>query len=681
MPNRSTLKGVSDSRSSEFLTYDPATNTISSAALSALSDTGVQSTGSEPIMVAKSWADVQPMHDALKAMGGGELHFSTKYTYTVPLGGKVSIDSQFVSLKFNRAKIDISAYCPTSSFRGDFGVIFYIYGSLDSHTSTKKYSSRVIEDGFIFGDFQAYPNTGYVTGPRVFMFDCPTALTSNSIQLNRMKIIGAYKGLSFRSRSYFVRVNDNTFIGRCWAGVYSEQGAEDWAEKTTFEDYVIAENVAAVNTVNSNIGFATFDTATGIITVPDHYLNFATGSANPKVRFYANGGTLPTGITEGTTYYPIQSSLTQNTFRVSATDGGAAVTLSGSPSGNILCNADASGNIFTFGKGSFDYNKQMFVLGNGTKIYLPSSCNTEQSYGNTTGQTLPPISLTGANTGIWGRGLLAFRNKNGVTTDPFFPSYVTVDNQSQFVDLEYHTTRGWARSGVTDPDAWVTGSTMANKVRVRFEPDGTAPTDVPSITSYSDTFGTIGLLRQGGDWLYNQILNITGKSGTAANLVSYNVDTVATTSVGGTPATITRKSGRTFTAFKNNTPGTAAKYYITLPVVTPGARHAWSFFYNTQAVTGSVVIREMVGTFAPKFDGTNATWGVAIGTGVSYTNPTGITVTGASDWRRHSWKDHTSSVYPSLMSATSTSIVIEIDMTNATGEFMMSHLGYDVLTN
>lgn len=54
--------------------------------------------------------------------------------------------------------------------------------------------------------------------------------------------------------------------------------------------------------------------------------------ANDPVKFTTTGA-LPTGLTAGTTYYVSGTSLTTNTFLVSATPGGAAITTSGSQSG------------------------------------------------------------------------------------------------------------------------------------------------------------------------------------------------------------------------------------------------------------------------------------------------------------------------------------------------------------
>lgn len=55
-------------------------------------------------------------------------------------------------------------------------------------------------------------------------------------------------------------------------------------------------------------------------------------SANDPVKFKTTGA-LPTGITAGTTYFVVGSSITTNTFRISTTAGGVAINTSGSQSG------------------------------------------------------------------------------------------------------------------------------------------------------------------------------------------------------------------------------------------------------------------------------------------------------------------------------------------------------------
>ena len=66
--------------------------------------------------------------------------------------------------------------------------------------------------------------------------------------------------------------------------------------------------------------------APGVITWTDHGL-----SVNDTIRFTTTGA-LPTGLAAGTTYY-VKTVLSPNTFTVSASAGGAAITTSGTQSG------------------------------------------------------------------------------------------------------------------------------------------------------------------------------------------------------------------------------------------------------------------------------------------------------------------------------------------------------------
>lgn len=89
--------------------------------------------------------------------------------------------------------------------------------------------------------------------------------------------------------------------------------------------------------VTSTVGNGTFGTASATITVtiasPGVVTWTAHGlSAGTPVSFKTTGA-LPTGITAGTTYYVQATGLTTDTFRISATNGGADINTSGSQSG------------------------------------------------------------------------------------------------------------------------------------------------------------------------------------------------------------------------------------------------------------------------------------------------------------------------------------------------------------
>lgn len=68
-------------------------------------------------------------------------------------------------------------------------------------------------------------------------------------------------------------------------------------------------------------------------------------SVNDPVRFQANSGVLPSGISAGVTYYVVAANFAANTLSVSATVGGAAINTSG---GSGTVQMSYSGNIYTF---------------------------------------------------------------------------------------------------------------------------------------------------------------------------------------------------------------------------------------------------------------------------------------------------------------------------------------------
>jgi hypothetical protein len=99
--------------------------------------------------------------------------------------------------------------------------------------------------------------------------------------------------------------------------------------------------VTAVTVTNTGTGYTSVPTVaiaiprrtiptTGITIATDTIAYTAHGlSAGDAVKYFHGGGTAATGLTNNTTYYVIASGLTADAFKVSATDGGAAVDISG----------------------------------------------------------------------------------------------------------------------------------------------------------------------------------------------------------------------------------------------------------------------------------------------------------------------------------------------------------------
>jgi hypothetical protein len=84
---------------------------------------------------------------------------------------------------------------------------------------------------------------------------------------------------------------------------------------------------AALFAVITKTATVTFNTTSDLVNWTAHGL-----VAGDAVRFYTTGA-LPTGLTANTTYYVIASGLTADVFRVATSAGGAAINLSGTPSG------------------------------------------------------------------------------------------------------------------------------------------------------------------------------------------------------------------------------------------------------------------------------------------------------------------------------------------------------------
>ena len=82
------------------------------------------------------------------------------------------------------------------------------------------------------------------------------------------------------------------------------------------------ENRKTITSVDVDAGAATFN------------LNCHGLSADDKVVFTGDGS-LPCGLSFNTVYYVISANLTTDSFEVSATIGGASVTVSGSASGDV----------------------------------------------------------------------------------------------------------------------------------------------------------------------------------------------------------------------------------------------------------------------------------------------------------------------------------------------------------
>lgn len=138
----------------------------------------------------------------------------------------------------------------------------------------------------------------------------------------------------------------------------------------------------------------TIDTSTDVFTSIGHGL-----AVNDQVQFKASNGLLPTGLNPSTTYYVISAGLTQDAFRVSATQGGSALAMTGSADGTYQVVRQGVTQIDVIG---FSANR----LGRQVKYPTPGSLGSQANpvviagiNGNTFNVTLGTSSILHQYTG------------------------------------------------------------------------------------------------------------------------------------------------------------------------------------------------------------------------------------------------------------------------------------------
>lgn len=109
--------------------------------------------------------------------------------------------------------------------------------------------------------------------------------------------------------------------------------------------------------VENDVPSALTSTVTISIAIPGVITWTAHGLAAGNQVVFTTTGTLPTGLTAGTTYY-VKTVLTADTFTVAATASGTAITTSGTPSGTHTATSVAAATTATFSGEVFDSTDQ-----------------------------------------------------------------------------------------------------------------------------------------------------------------------------------------------------------------------------------------------------------------------------------------------------------------------------------
>jgi hypothetical protein len=107
--------------------------------------------------------------------------------------------------------------------------------------------------------------------------------------------------------------------------------------------------------LNSGLGIDDDGAAVTItIATPAVCTRTAHGYAEGEAVVFSTTGSLPTGITAGTTYYVLSAGLTGDTFRISASEGGSAINTTGSQSGSHTVAATDVESVLAMAEVSWD---------------------------------------------------------------------------------------------------------------------------------------------------------------------------------------------------------------------------------------------------------------------------------------------------------------------------------------
>lgn len=171
-------------------------------------------------------------------------------------------------------------------------------------------------------------------------FSLPTAWPGESAAQNTSEttFTGYSRGSAARSSGGFNAASGGTIS--LAAAVSCGIKGDNAGDPLTLPFWIMGASSTGVGTAwawglfgNSTFGVRSFvanDTAADTFFVPGHGL-----AANDRVAFFGieSGGSLPTGVTEGTVYFVIATGLTTDAFKVSTTSGGSALDVTALGSG------------------------------------------------------------------------------------------------------------------------------------------------------------------------------------------------------------------------------------------------------------------------------------------------------------------------------------------------------------
>ena len=174
----------------------------------------------------------------------------------------------------------------------------------------------------------------YSIGAQPQLRNFPTLVLENKGPIGLVEPAGTFVTLTYDNNAGKVRLNSAGAHGLTAAVAVGENVYATWTGGTgvtglypvTALDTDTTGTAVTIDLAYISATVTITIAAPGVITWTDHGL-----SVNDTIRFTTTGA-LPTGLAAGTTYY-VKTVLSPNTFTVSASAGGAAITTSGTQSG------------------------------------------------------------------------------------------------------------------------------------------------------------------------------------------------------------------------------------------------------------------------------------------------------------------------------------------------------------
>ena len=220
--------------------------------------------------------------------------------------------------------------------------------------------------------------TGLTAGATYYVL--AAGLTANSFEVSTTPAGSFYGGSTVAAPVATSGTQSGTQTAQTFTNLFSEPHYSDFPSTLANLSWPSQPSAQVASASNFSIRWdgylvAGLASATNLVSIanPAVVTWFQNGVSSPHGLsagtpvVFSTTGALPTGLTAGTTYYVLTAGLTANTFEVSTTPGGSAVSTSGLSQSGTQTVSVAPGNSVTY---SYNFNVQ---ASDGARVYLDTT--------------------------------------------------------------------------------------------------------------------------------------------------------------------------------------------------------------------------------------------------------------------------------------------------------------------